>query len=101
MDIVNDVTYIYAKFYYEILYIVGYPELTKSDNIIDLKICILRYICFTFFSNPKYKVFYMFVGQIVVYILFFPFYETHKYDFGLFFKESAITSAHVHQISTL
>jgi hypothetical protein len=37
LDIVNDVTYKYAKFYYKIHYIMGYTKVTKSDKFIDLK----------------------------------------------------------------
>jgi hypothetical protein len=32
-DMINDVIYKYAKFYYEILCIVGYTKLTKSEKI--------------------------------------------------------------------
>jgi hypothetical protein len=31
MDIVNDVTYKHAQFYYKILYIVNYTKITKFD----------------------------------------------------------------------
>jgi hypothetical protein len=31
-DILNDVIYKYAEFYYEILWIVGYTKITKSDK---------------------------------------------------------------------
>jgi hypothetical protein len=38
LNIVNDVTYKHATFYYKILYIVGYKKITKSDKIYRLKI---------------------------------------------------------------
>jgi hypothetical protein len=53
MNIFNDVTYKNAKFYYKILYIIGYTKITKSNKFIDLKLYILRSTLF--FS--KYKVF--------------------------------------------
>jgi hypothetical protein len=33
LDIINDVTYKHAKFYYEILYTVGYTKIKKSNKI--------------------------------------------------------------------
>jgi hypothetical protein len=33
LNIVNDVTYKYAIFFYKILYIVGYTKITKYDKI--------------------------------------------------------------------
>jgi hypothetical protein len=42
LNIVNDVTCKYANFYYEILCIVGYTKITKSDKTCRFKINILR-----------------------------------------------------------
>jgi hypothetical protein len=57
LDIVNDVTYKYAKFYYKILCIMGYTKVTKSDKIYRFEIYILRSRHLSFFCRPKYKVF--------------------------------------------
>jgi hypothetical protein len=57
LDIVNDVNYNHAKNYYEILFIVGYTKITKSDKIYRLEIYILRFRRLFFLCSPKYKVF--------------------------------------------
>jgi hypothetical protein len=57
LDIVIDVAYKYAKFWYEILCIVGYTEMTKSDKIGRFEIYILRSTCLLFLCSPEYKVF--------------------------------------------
>jgi hypothetical protein len=54
---VNHVIYKYVKFYYEILYIVGYTKITKSDKICTFEIYILKSTCLLFLCSPKYKVF--------------------------------------------
>jgi hypothetical protein len=41
-DIVNDVIYTYAKFYYEFFCIVGYTKITKSGKIYRFEVYILR-----------------------------------------------------------
>jgi hypothetical protein len=46
---VNDVIYKYAKFCYEILFIMGYTKITKSDKMCTFEIYILRSICLLFF----------------------------------------------------
>jgi hypothetical protein len=56
-DIVNDVIYKYAKFYYDFFCIVGYTKITKSDKICRFEIYILRSRRFSFLCSPKYKVF--------------------------------------------
>jgi hypothetical protein len=38
MDIVIDVTYKHAKFYYEILYIIGYTKIIFLLKYVDFKI---------------------------------------------------------------
>jgi hypothetical protein len=66
-DIVNDVIYKYAKFYYEILCIVGYTKITKSGKIYIFEVYILRSRCLSFLCSPKYKVFeqdFLHVGGI-------------------------------------
>jgi hypothetical protein len=63
--IVNDVIYKYAKFHYEILCIMGYTKIKKSDKICtfeiysDLNVC---YFCVA--QNTKYlnKIFGTLVG---------------------------------------
>jgi hypothetical protein len=37
MDILNDVSYKYAKLYYKIIHIVGYTKITKSYKTVDFK----------------------------------------------------------------
>jgi hypothetical protein len=37
LDIINDATYKHAKFYYEILYTVGYTKIKKLIKFVDLK----------------------------------------------------------------
>jgi hypothetical protein len=56
-DIVNDVIYKYAKFYYKILCIVGYAKITKSGKIYRFEVYILRSRRLSFLCSPKYKVF--------------------------------------------
>jgi hypothetical protein len=66
-DIVSVVVYKYAKFYYEILYIVSYTKITKSDKICRFEIYILRSRCLLFLCSPKYKLFeqdFLHVGGI-------------------------------------
>jgi hypothetical protein len=55
-DIGNDVICKYAKFYYEILCIVGYTKIKKLIKFVDLKYT-LRFRSFSFLCSPKYKVF--------------------------------------------
>jgi hypothetical protein len=52
LDIVNDVT-----FYYEMICIVGYTKITKSDKICSFGIHILRSTCLSFLCSKEYKVF--------------------------------------------
>jgi hypothetical protein len=56
-DIVNDVIYKYAKFYYKILCIEGYTKITKSSKIYRFEVYILRSRRLSFLCSPKYKVF--------------------------------------------
>jgi hypothetical protein len=53
IKIVNDVTYKHAKFYYKILYIVGYIKVTKSNKFIDVKIYIISSRRFVSLAYPK------------------------------------------------
>jgi hypothetical protein len=53
-DIVNDVIYKYAKFYYKILCIVGYTKITKSSKIYRFKVYILRPRRLSFLCSLKY-----------------------------------------------
>jgi hypothetical protein len=55
MNIFNDVTYKNAKFYYKILYIIGYTKITKSNKFIDLKLYILRSTRFIFAKIQSFK----------------------------------------------
>jgi hypothetical protein len=57
LNIVKDVTYKCAKFYYEILYIVGYTKITNLIKFVDLKINVLRSRRLSFLCRPKYKTF--------------------------------------------
>jgi hypothetical protein len=57
LDVVIDVTYKYAKFYYKILCIMGYTKVTKSNKIDRFEIYILRSRHLSFLCRPKYKVF--------------------------------------------
>jgi hypothetical protein len=66
-DMVNDVTYKYAKFCYEIICIVGYIKIKKSDK--NYRFEIYRSRRLLFLCSSKYKVF----AKI--------FFETRKYDF--------------------
>jgi hypothetical protein len=92
-DIVNDVIYKYAKFYYEILCIVGYTKIRKFDKIYRFEIYILRSRCFSFLCSPKYKVFeqdVLHIGGINSWLhanIFSNFLKTQKYDFQFFFFE--------------
>jgi hypothetical protein len=52
LDIVNNITYKYAKFYYEILYIIGYTKITKSDKICIFEMYVLSHFCVA--QNMKY-----------------------------------------------
>jgi hypothetical protein len=54
-DMVNDVTYKYAKLCYEILCIVGYIKIKNMIKIVDLKYTDLD-VCY-FLCSSKYKVF--------------------------------------------
>jgi hypothetical protein len=56
-DMVNDVIYKYAKFYYEILCIMGYTKITKYGKIYRFKVYILRSRRLLFLCSLKYKVF--------------------------------------------
>jgi hypothetical protein len=49
LDIVINRTYKLAKFYYEILYIIGFTKITKSDKFCRLKIYIVRSTCLLIF----------------------------------------------------
>jgi hypothetical protein len=57
MHIVKDVTYKYAKLYYEILCIVGYKKITNLIKFVELKIYVPRSTRLSFLCSPKYKVF--------------------------------------------
>jgi hypothetical protein len=57
LDIVKDVTYEYAKLYYEILCIVGYTKIINLRKFVDLKIYVLRSRLLTFLCSLKYNVF--------------------------------------------
>jgi hypothetical protein len=65
-DKLNDFIYKYANFYYEILCIVGYTKITKSDKIYRFEVYILRSRRLPFFvaQNTKYlnNIFCMLVG---------------------------------------
>jgi hypothetical protein len=65
-NIVNDVIYKYAKFYYEILYIVAYTKIKKLTKFVDLKYTYsdLEVCHFCVSQNIKYlhKIFCMVVG---------------------------------------
>jgi hypothetical protein len=65
LDIVKDITYKYAKLYYEILCIVGYTKITNLRKSAALKIYVLRFRHLSFLCSPKYNVlehdFFMFV----------------------------------------
>jgi hypothetical protein len=56
-DMVNDVIYKYAKFYYEILCIMGYTKITKYGKIYRFEVYILRSRRLSFLCSLKYKVF--------------------------------------------
>jgi hypothetical protein len=56
-DIVNDVTYKHAKFYYEIRYIMGYKKITNCGNICRFENIYNRSKCLVFLCSKKYKVF--------------------------------------------
>jgi hypothetical protein len=67
LDIVKDVTYKYAKLYYEILCIVGYTKIKNLRKFVDFKIYILKSRLLSFFfvaQNTMYlkMIFFMFVG---------------------------------------
>jgi hypothetical protein len=57
LNIVKDVTYKCVKFYYKILYIVGYTKIINLIKFVDLKINILRSRRLSFLCRPKYKTF--------------------------------------------
>jgi hypothetical protein len=83
----NDVIYKYANFYYEILYIVGYIKITKSDKICRFEIYILRSRCLPFLCSPNYKVFeydFLHICGIKSWLhmkIYSKFFETRKYVF--------------------
>jgi hypothetical protein len=56
LDIINDATYKHAKFYYEILYTVGYTKIKKSNKVCRFEIYILRSRHLPVLCSPKYKV---------------------------------------------
>jgi hypothetical protein len=57
LNIVKDVTYKCAKFYYEILYIMGYTKIINLIKFVDLKIDVLRSRRLSFLCRPKDKAF--------------------------------------------
>jgi hypothetical protein len=57
LDIVNDVIYKYANIDYEILCIMGYTKITKSDKTYRFKIYILLSRYLLFLCSSKYNVF--------------------------------------------
>jgi hypothetical protein len=57
LNIVNDVINKYAKIDYEILCIVGYTKITKSDKIYRFEIYILKSRHLSFLCSTKYNVF--------------------------------------------
>jgi hypothetical protein len=62
MNIVNDVTYKHNLFiYYEIICIMGYTQLTTSDNNVDLKIYVLISTLCHFYVS-KFEISCRFVG---------------------------------------
>jgi hypothetical protein len=66
-DMVNDMIYKYAKFYYKILCIMGYTKITNYGKIYRFEVYILRSRRLSFLCSPKYKVFeqdFLHVGGI-------------------------------------
>ena len=57
VGVANGVSYKIAKYQLEMVCILSYTKIIKSNKFGDLKICILRSTLFTFLCNSEYKIF--------------------------------------------
>jgi hypothetical protein len=92
-DIVNDVMYKYENFHYEILFIVEYTKITKSDKLYRFKIYIFRSRSLLFLCSQGYKVFehdFLHIGGINSWLhanIFSFFLKLRNMIFSFFFKK--------------